>query len=330
MKNNFHILLSFLKDHAKTIILICLFSVINVLLGLLYRVPFERSMLWLLIVLFIGFLASIWEMFKYKHQYEILKQQTNKKRFPAELHLPKANSVIETEYQKMIVKLKNDLVSLEREKQLEINDTKEFIQLWVHEIKSPIAGLDLSFQNSHHPNIDDYQEYLQRIEKYVDNILNYYRINSHQTDYNFETVELDLLIKKSIKKYQKLFIEKNLSLHYHQINQRVLTDSKWLLFVLEQIISNAIKYTEKGSVSIYFEEPETLIIEDTGIGIEADELARIGQKHFTGRVGRQYRESTGFGLYFAFKILRKLNHEIEIVSEPKMGTKVKIIFRDAI
>ena len=157
-------------------------------------------------------------------------------------------------------------------------------------------------------------------------VLQYLRLENMNSDLLIKRYALDDLVKQAIRKYSKSFIRKRLKLNYDSLNRWVLTDEKWLVFVLEQILSNAIKYTNAGEVSIYMdpEEPCTLVIEDTGIGIEREDLPRVFEKGFTGYNGRLNKKSTGIGLYLCLRILKKLSHTIRIESEVGKGTKIKI------
>lgn len=135
---------------------------------------------------------------------------------------------------------------------------------------------------------------------------------------------MDSLIREQIHKFARIFIGKKLSLEYQEVSETVLTDEKWLGFVLGQILSNALKYTKKGKISIYMSKsrPHTLVIEDTGIGIRAEDLPRVFEKGFTGYNGREENRSTGIGLYLCGKIMKRLDHGIRIESELGKGTKV--------
>jgi len=137
-------------------------------------------------------------------------------------------------------------------------------------------------------------------------------------------------VKQGIRKYSKLFISKKIKLNYRELNYDVLTDEKWLVFVVEQILSNALKYTSAGEISIYMDDelPDTLVIQDTGIGIAQEDLPRVFEKGFTGYIGRADKKSTGIGLFLCKQILNKLSHTIAIESEVGRGTKVKIGFDD--
>ena len=154
--------------------------------------------------------------------------------------------------------------------------------------------------------------------------LSYVRLESEQTDYVIKQYSLDSIVKQSVRKYAPLFISKKIRLDIEDTDLIVNTDEKWLGFVIEQILSNSLKYTSSGSISISYETPKTLIISDTGIGIAPEDIPRIGEKGFTGYNGRTFRKSTGLGLYLCKEILTRLSHSMAISSEVGKGTTVKI------
>ncbi|NTV91483.1 MAG: hypothetical protein HGA22_14175, partial [Clostridiales bacterium] len=190
---------------------------------------------------------------------------------------------------------------------------------------------------------------LFKIEQYVGMVLQYLRLDSSSTDYLLKTYELDEIVKQAVRKYSRMFIGKRIGLDLKDLNCKVLTDEKWLAFVIEQVLSNALKYTREGTISIYMEQKskditggkdtaggkdaadgddiaagKTLVIEDTGIGIQAEDLPRVFDKGFTGYNGRADKKSTGIGLYLCRRILKKLSHTMSIESEVGSGTRVKI------
>ena len=154
--------------------------------------------------------------------------------------------------------------------------------------------------------------------------LHYSRLDSDTTDFVIRKTSLDEIVREAVRKYAKLFIRKKIRLDYQPLNIEVLTDEKWLEFVVEQILSNAVKYTPKGTVSIYMENEDTLIIEDTGIGIRAEDLPRVCERGYTGYNGHSDKRSTGIGLYLCRRVLEQMSHSIEIESEMGKGTRVKI------
>lgn len=157
-------------------------------------------------------------------------------------------------------------------------------------------------------------------------VLGYLKIEDRSSDLVFQHYLLSDLVKQAIRKYANQFIRKNIKLELAPMEVTVLTDEKWLVFVLEQLLSNALKYTNQGTISIYLDphQPKTLIIQDSGIGIASEDLPRIFERGYTGYNGRMDKKATGIGLYLCQKILAKLSHQIKITSQINLGTKVMI------
>ena len=207
-----------------------------------------------------------------------------------------------------------------------LSDMMDYYTMWVHQIKTPIAAMRLLLQSEETSNSEELLDQLFKIEQYVGMVLQYLRVESMSGDLLLSRYELDDIVKQAIKKHTKSFIRKKITLHYEEIHKKVLTDEKWLVFVIEQLISNALKYTNSGSISIYLDKelPDTLVIEDTGIGICPEDLPRVCEKGYTGYNGRADKKSTGIGLYLCKRILNKLSHTMTITSEVSTGTKVYI------
>lgn len=211
--------------------------------------------------------------------------------------------------------------SMETEAVMQRGEMSDYYMMWAHQIKTPIAAMKLLLNGRE----DGFRlmEELFKIEQYVEMVLHYLRLESIASDMVLKECDLQTLVKQTVKKYSILFINSGLTLSLEEFDVKVLTDEKWLGFVLEQIISNSIKYTRKGTVSIYMEsdEPSTLVIEDTGIGIRQEDILRIFERGFTGYNGRMDKKSTGIGLYLCKQILNQLSHGITVSSKEGKGTR---------
>ena len=163
-----------------------------------------------------------------------------------------------------------------------------------------------------------------RIEQYVDMLLAYLRLGSDSTDYVFREYDLDNIIRPAIRRFSGEFISRRLKLDYQPVDMKVVTDEKWLGFVLEQVLSNALKYTREGNISIYKEGESTLCIRDTGVGIAAEDLPRIFEKGYTGMNGRADQKASGLGLHLCKRICTNLGHIISVRSVVNEGTTVSI------
>lgn len=219
---------------------------------------------------------------------------------------------------------------LTQEWRVRYSDMMEYYTAWTHQMKTPIAAMRLHLQAADTPENHMLLEDLQRIEQYVEMVLCYLRLDSDSTDYLFVQCDLDSIVRQAVRRFSAQFIHRKIRLEYEPLDCQVLTDEKWLLFVLEQVLSNALKYTPSGgTVSIFLEEPKTLCIRDTGIGIAAEDLPRIFEKGFTGCNGRTDKKASGIGLYLCRRICRNLNHTITAESQAEQGTTIRIgMFRE--
>lgn len=255
------------------------------------------------------------------------------------LNLPEPSDRIEQDYQELLQILNQNRTELISERDRTQTEMMDYYTLWVHQIKTPIAAMRLLLQTKDTMSGNDSElaeqfskndaeltDQLFKIEQYVEMVLQYLRTESISGDLALRRCPIDTIVKNSVKKYAKSFIRQKISLEYTDPGFEVLTDEKWLTFVIEQVLSNSLKYTKEGKISIYGDEasPRTLVIEDTGIGICPEDLPRIFEKGFTGYNGREDKKSTGIGLYLCNKILRKLSHTISAESEVGKGTRIKI------
>lgn len=325
---------SFLKIRKMPIIIFTGIVVIFGILFYLYDIPFdaiiygcELSFVWCAVCLFIDF-------YKYYKRHKLL--HINREQFFNDAEqLPEYMDIIEYDYQELAKKLyqaKQELISKNRIAKKELLD---YYGMWVHQIKTPIAALDILLQNTERMlyqldekemmqkaiSVSDMKMELFKIEQYVEMALNYLRVEDISSDLVFKKHELDDMVRQVIRKYAKIFISKKIKIDFKLTKACIVTDEKWFIFVLEQIISNALKYIKKGQIFIYMKE-KSLVIEDTGIGIPAEDLPRIFEKGFTGYNGRENKKSTGIGLYLCKNIMDKLQWNITVDSEVGSGTKI--------
>ena len=237
--------------------------------------------------------------------------------------LPAPENLIEEDYSQLLRTIGEEKQRQTSAMDLRMSDMEDYFTLWAHQIKTPIAAMRLILQTRPENSGEELSQELFRVEQYVEMVLNYLRLDSDSTDFVFKTHALDGIIRQCVRKYAKQFIRKKISLDYEGTDLQVLTDEKWLCFVIEQLLSNALKYTNSGSIRI-FTQGETLVIADTGIGIAPEDLPRVFEKGYTGYNGRTDKKATGIGLYLCKRILQKLGHEISIRSEVGKGTRVSI------
>ncbi len=237
------------------------------------------------------------------------------------LPLPPPKGLLEEDYQSLCQALAAERAALALEDRNRLQDMTDYYTLWAHQIKTPIAAMRLLLQEESRPELEGE---LLKIEQYVEMVLGYLRLGSDSTDYVFRNCELDALVRQSVRKYARLFILKKISLDFQETGKTVLTDEKWLSFVIEQLLSNAVKYTPEGGRVRIYGDGETLVIADNGIGIRPEDLPRVFEKGFTGFNGREDKKSTGIGLYLCRQVLDRLNHGVSITSRPGQGTLVRL------
>lgn len=303
------------------IILLLIFSIVL----WLYELPLEPIFYGaLLAAVIFSIMGAIDFIYFYKRHLSLNKLKNHISL--ADYKFPNTHNLIEEDYQQLIKELDRRRLSIINEKSKSYTDMVDYYTIWAHQIKTPIAAMRLILQSEKSETNDELLEQLFKTEQYVEMVLQYLRLENLNSDLLFKRYSLDNIIKQAVRKYSKLFIRKKIKLNYEDLNIDVLTDEKWLVFVVEQILSNSLKYTNQGEISIYMDEklPDTLVIEDTGIGIEQEDLPRVFEKGFTGYNGRSDKKSTGIGLYLCKQISNKLSHSIRIESMIGKGTKVKI------
>lgn len=230
---------------------------------------------------------------------------------------------IENELLEIIERLKNGGMRLNDSMNMKYSDMVDYYTMWVHQIKTPIASMHLILQKEDSEDSRRLRAELFRVEQYVQMVLCFLRLDSDFTDYVIKEYRVDDIIRPAVRRLAPQFIMKKLSLEYEQTDEVALTDEKWLSFVVEQVLSNAVKYTSAGSISIKC-DGDRLVISDTGIGIAAEDLPRIFDKGYTGFNGRADRKASGIGLYLCRRICDNLGHSIKAESVPGHGTTIII------
>lgn len=324
----------YMRDRAAMFgcLLICYGTLF--LIGYLYDIPFEKTRY---IAEFSGagvFLCLLVDILKYAERWKELKRCiATSDTYPGMFYTVPGD--LEALYRSMIAKMRQEKEELIFEDQKRYTEMMDYYGMWAHQIKTPIAamrilvqsGMDREENEENQKLFRQLQMELFKTEQYVEMVLSYLKIGDIAKDMVLERCDLGKVVRQAVKKYSRLFILQKLSLEMGEIAEIVLADEKWLSFVVEQIISNALKYTKSGSVSIYLEQEGVLVIKDTGIGISAEDLPRIMEKGYTGYNGRIDKRSTGIGLYLCKKVMDKLHHQLRIDSEDGKGTKVVLDLR---
>ena len=320
-------LLSYLKYRLTLI----LFFFLAAALTLLVQFLVNQSMVYawytvglmgffLVLILFIGGI-------RYMRHMRIL-EGLSATLYHASRELPEPINALEADYVRCLQELGSAYDTIKKQLDTARNDSLEYYTLWVHQIKTPIAGLSLVLQNMDGDTAGVIKQELFKIEQYADLALRYVKLMDISSDLVIERCFLEDIVSATVKKYAVLFVYQKLSLDMVPTDRKVMSDKRWLGFILEQILSNAIKYTYAGGVKIYLQN-EKLVIEDTGIGIRAEDLPRIFMKGYTGCNGRLDNRASGIGLYLAKKAADALGITITVDSKVGMGTKVTLTFPQA-
>ncbi|NBJ14601.1 MAG: HAMP domain-containing histidine kinase [Dehalobacter sp. 4CP] len=317
-----NILLNYLQRHLGTIALFGLFAAIFATVFSLYALPAEAVAYAALLCVFAGLIFTVAGFFRYFRRHKTLNDMLSRITLSVD-GLPAPRDLLEQDYQALLQVVHTDRMLRISQADSIKSDLTDYYTLWAHQIKTPIAAMQLLLQSGDPPQKTELSMELFKIEQYVEMVLYYLRLDSDSSDFVLKKYDLDEIIRQAARRYAKLFILKKIPLDFTQSGLTVLTDEKWLVFVLEQLLSNSLKYTKEGKISIYIED-RTLLIADTGIGIQPEDLPRVFEKGFTGYNGREDKKSTGIGLYLCQRILTKLGHGIGIESEVGKGTCVKI------
>lgn len=314
------VLRAYFRRHWKLLLLLAGSLGICSTVFYLYGLPLESVAYAFLLCFALGLALFTLGYFQFLRRHRELKGllvQIQEKALP----LPPPKGLLEADYQALLQALASERAALALEDRNRLQDMTDYYTLWAHQIKTPIAAMGLLLQEEPRPELEGE---LLKIEQYVEMVLGYLRLGSDSTDYVFRNCRLDDLLRQAVRKYARLFILKKISLDFQETGRTVLTDGKWLSFVLEQLLSNAVKYTPPGGLIRVYGDGDTLVIADNGIGIQPEDLPRVFEKGFTGFNGREDKKSTGIGLYLCRQVLDRLNHGISISSRPGQGTLVRL------
>ena len=238
--------------------------------------------------------------------------------------LPRAGSLTEEDYQTLLLRMEAAYREKKGEWDAARHDMNDYYATWVHQIKAPIAVMKVLLQQDDTPENRELSAELFRVEQYAEMALTYVRLGEGASDLVIQEYDLDAIIRKAIRKYAGQFIRRKIRLIYEGTSARVITDEKWLAFIIEQLLSNAVKYTPEGSVTISVDDRKHLAVTDTGIGISPEDMPRIFEKGYTGYNGRLDKKSTGIGLYLCRAAADKLGHRLTAESEPGKGSRFVI------
>lgn len=326
-KKWYNLLFSYVKQNRITNIIILFFFVIFAIMFSLYEL--EKEAFWYAFMLCLFFALIVFSIDFYLFYKEHKMRLRIIKNINVMINdLPKPKTLVEKDFEEMLFEQNKLLDECLTNWRTEQSESIDYYTTWVHQIKTPISVMQLILQSK---DSEDYRELsyeLFRIEQYVEMVLSYLRLGSDTSDYIFKEHDLDVIIRQVIHKYAPQFVRKKISLEYKPTPTKIVTDEKWMTFIIEQVLSNSIKYTNKGSVSIEILPQNVLKISDTGIGIAKEDIPRIFEKGFTGYNGHFDKKSTGLGLYLCKRAADNLSIKISADSTPGIGTTIFIDYNN--
>ena len=319
------LLIAFFKDKTREISLYAGTVGIFIVVAFLYNIRMDALKYALLLVILWLLLYVITEYHRFRKKH-LLLERFKKSTQECTKELPECRNLLELDYQELLGIFDEKILELKSEARIKGQDLSDYYGMWVHQIKTPMAVMKL-YLGTESPEHRAMGTELFRMEQYVDMVLQYLRLSSGENDLVIREYKLDELIREAVRKYAAQFVLKKLRLTYISTEISVVTDRKWFGCILEQLLSNAIKYTPAGgSIAICVEE-DALHISDTGIGIAPEDLPRIFEKGYTGENGRLERTSSGLGLYLAGKAADMLHIPIHVESTVGRGTAFTLHLR---
>ncbi|MEW9094678.1 MAG: sensor histidine kinase [Clostridiaceae bacterium] len=323
----------FIKD--KSVIILCNMLMFIILAAIMIAINIDFIIIVFVFVIWFFPLVSYMalEFIKYKNYYDEINSVLEKldKKYLLPEMIKEANFMEGEKLNSILKEISRDMhENVKYYKDMQ-SDYREYIEAWVHEIKTPIASTKLIIENNRNEVTDKIDFQMNRIEGFVEQVLYYSRSNNVDKDYIIKQTNLDNVVRNVVKRNYRDFIHKKIKLDIKDINEVVYTDGKWTEFIINQIIGNSIKYSsnKEPMINIYSVKKANfvmLIIDDNGVGIIDKDINRVFEKGFTGENGRRFSKSTGMGLYLCEKLCLKLGLKISIDSEVDKGTKVTLIF----
>lgn len=293
----------------------------------LYHLPAEAAVYPALLCGGLGLVLAALDFMRVKRRYEALRRIKSIADI-ASGDFAAAGDILGEDYQRLLRLLSQEHGAYRTTMEARYGDMIDYYTVWAHQIKTPISAMRLRLQSEDTPLSHRLMGDLRRIEQYVEMVLAFLRLDSKSTDYLIREYDLDRIVRQAVRRLSSEFIDRGLRLNYEPIKASVITDEKWLCFVVEQILSNALKYTPAGSITISMKAgmpgKRILCISDTGIGIAPEDLPRIFESGFTGCNGRRDKSASGLGLYLCRRICTNLGHGIRAISVLDEGTTIEI------
>lgn len=314
---------AYLRQRWKVLLGAVLFYALFAVSFALYGLPLAAVWYPAALTAVLGLIFFLWDFGRIRRTHAELSALSN---VSAEQigPLPETSRILDGDYQAIIRSLQVQVRQLASSAAAREREASDYYTVWAHQIKTPIAAMRLTLQGEDTPAARRLMTELGRVEQYVDMALTYLRLEEGGSDYVIRTCAVDDVVRAAVRRFAGEFIDRRIALDYTPVEWETVTDGKWLTFVVEQLLSNALKYTgQDGTVRIY-REGDDLCIRDSGMGIAPEDLPRVFDMGYTGQNGRLDRRSSGIGLYLCRRICRNLRHEIRIESVPGVGTTVRL------
>lgn len=312
--------LRYLREHVNYILLQAVFVCVFVAAFMLYHLPLAAVLYPAGLCFLAGSLFAGISVYKTYRKHEKLVSMRELRGITMQDAFPENPGILEEDYRQLVLKLCGEMADVEGELTASAREMVDYFTVWVHQIKTPIASMRLNLAETDSGLAQRLKSDLLHIEQYVEMVLTYFKMGSESTDYVFREVSLDKVIRENIRRFRGDFILKRIRLEYIPVEETVVSDEKWLSFVIGQLLSNALKYTYEGSVTISLENGTSLCVRDTGIGIAPEDIPRIFEKGYTGGNGRRDKRASGLGLYLARQIAGRLGVGLSVKSEVEKGT----------
>ena len=310
--------LAYLHSRIRLLVFIFLISCLALAFHILFTNLGSYFLYFFLLCSFLTLLFFIWDILAEAEVYR--REMLYSEREP--------KSPLECALAEKLDEREAELYQKKSEAESKLTDLLDYYTLWVHQIKTPIAATRLLVAEVSERELKrQLEQEIFKIDSYTNLVLQYLRLESFHDDLVLKKENIEDLVKEVIRKYAIFFIQKGLSINMHDLDRSIVTDKKWLLVVIEQILSNSLKYTNEGGIEIYM-DGQDLCIKDTGIGIKNSDVLRVFERGFSGYNGRMTQQSSGLGLYLTQKISQELGHQIRIESELGQGTTVRIKFAE--
>lgn len=318
------ILKAYLKKRLKLLALLCAFALIFALVLWASALPAGAVGYAALLCAALGLLAGTLDFFAFCRAHRALADMRGRVSVSLD-GLPQTGDFIQADWRALVLEAHQACRAAEERAAAQRREADDYYTLWAHQIKTPIAALELLLQDPQGPHVQALAAELVKVEQYVDMALNFMRLEGEGSDLVISRCALAPIVKAAVRRYARLFILKGIRLELGSLEGEALTDGKWLGFALEQLISNAVKYTPSGGhVRIWVQEGPAVLVEDDGPGIPPQDLPRVFDRGYTGLAGRTGAHSTGIGLYLTRKALNALGHAVSLSSQPGHGVCAKV------